>query len=156
MTWLSRARSRRERGAAVVEFALVVPILLILVLGIIQYGWYFFAMQAGTSATSDAVRRMSVGECQTAAELDALLISKLGSARSSGTPVTAAVVYTSATTPHAAILSPGAVGGGVEVQVRFQTTDFNFPFIPVPDDGAVTRTVFARVEDTNPTVGGCS
>lgn len=157
MSRRSRAsRSAYERGAAVVEFALVVPILLVLALGIIQYGWYFFAMQAGTSATSDAVRRLSVGDCQNSSELNALLVSKLGSARATGTSVTATVTHTSAATGHAVVPSPGAVGGGVELRVQFRTADFNFPFVPVPDDGTVTRTVFARVEDTNATTGGCS
>lgn len=151
-----RSASVRERGAAAVEFALVVPILLVLVFGIIQYGWYFYAMQAGTSATSDAVRRLSVGDCQDTTELNALLVSKLGSARESGTTVQATVVHTTPTSPHATMSSPGTVGGGVELQVEFQTADFNFPFIPVPGDGAVTRTVFARVEDTNASVGGCT
>lgn len=150
------SRSARERGAAAVEFALVVPILLVLVFGIIQYGWYFYAMQAGTSATSDAVRRLSVGDCQSDAELKALIASKLGSARKSGTTVQTTVVHTTPTAPHTTMSSPGAVGGGVELRVQFQTADFNFPFIPVPDDGTVTRTVFARVEDTSATVGGCT
>ncbi len=150
------SRSACERGTSAVEFALVVPILLVLVFGIIQYGWYFYAMQAGTSATSDAVRRLSVGDCQSSTELNALLVSKLGSARRSGTTVQATVVHTAPTTSHATMPSPGTVGGGVELRVQFQTADFNFPFIPVPGDGTVTRTVFARVEDTNASAGGCT
>jgi Flp pilus assembly protein TadG len=157
MHWVSRAlRRRNERGASAVEFAFVVPFLLVLVFGMIQYGWYFYSMQRGTSATSDVVRRMSVGDCQTAVQQENLLTTRLGGAMRSGSPLTVDANYTSAAAGHAAVAAPGEVGGGVELVVTFQTDDFNFPFIPVPDDGEVTRRVFARVEDTTPTGGGCS
>lgn len=157
MAGFSRAPKRqRESGAAVVEFALLVPILLLLVFGIIQYGWYFFAMQTGTSATGDAVRRLSVGDCQDSTQLQGLLSNKLASVKSSGSSVQATVNYANSTAGHSAMSAPGVVGGGVTLRVQFQTTDFHFPFIPVPGGGTVTRTVFARVEDTNSSTGGCS
>ena len=64
---MTRFRKRRgdEGRAAAVEFALVMPILLILVFGIVQYGFYFYAMQAGSSAVGDAARRVAVGNCPT-------------------------------------------------------------------------------------------
>lgn len=34
-------KSRRERGASLVEFALLMPLLLLLVLGIVELGWLF-------------------------------------------------------------------------------------------------------------------
>ena len=155
-SWFVIPSRARDRGAAAVEFALVLPILLMLVFGIIQYGWYFYAMQTGTSATSDAVRRLSVGDCQDSAALQSLVAGKLGAATTSSSSVQTTVVYSSPAFGHATIASPGLVGGGVTLQVRFQTADFHFPFIPVPDSGTVTRSVFARVEDTNATTGGCS
>ena len=154
--WVSRGqRVRSSRGAAAVEFALIVPILIVLVFGVIQYGWYFYAMQSGTSATSDAVRRLSVGDCQVASEREALIADRLGAARTGSTPVVASVTYTSAAAGHPVVTAP-EVGGGVTLHVEFHTANFHFPFIPVPDDGTVTRTIFARVEDTNPGPGGCS
>ena len=36
------ARSSAQRGAAAVEFALVVPLLFLILFGTIQYGLYFF------------------------------------------------------------------------------------------------------------------
>lgn len=35
------ARKRREDGAALVEFALIAPLLILLVLGIVEFGWLF-------------------------------------------------------------------------------------------------------------------
>ena len=157
MAWLSRVRQRRDQGgASAVEFALVMLPLLVLVLGILQYGWYFYAMQNGTSATSDVVRRLSVGDCQNSTELKNLVVARLGSASTSSSTVQTTVTYTDATTGHAVVAAPGVVGGGVTLEVVFQSSDFNFPLIPVPDDAKVTRTVFARVEDTSSTAGGCS
>jgi len=149
-------RPRNARGAAAVEFALIVPILLVLVFGMIQYGWYFFAMQSGTSATSDAVRRLSVGDCQNSVELKALIADRLGAAKTSSSVVVATPTFTSAASGHPTVAAPGEIGGGVTLQVQFDTANFHFPFIPVPDDGTVTRTIFARVEDTTASAGGCS
>lgn len=147
---------RNSRGAAAVEFALIVPLLLVLVFGVIQYGWYFFAMQSGTSATSDAVRRLSVGDCQSSAELEALVTNRLGAAKTSSSTVVATPTFTSAAAGHPLVAAPGEIGGGVSLRVQFHTANFHFPFIPVPDDGTVTRTIFARVEDTTATPGGCT
>lgn len=36
-----RRRSRPDRGAALVEFALLMPLLLLLILGIVEFGWKF-------------------------------------------------------------------------------------------------------------------
>ena len=38
---MRRSRTRDERGASAVEFALVAPFVLVLLLGMIQYGLYF-------------------------------------------------------------------------------------------------------------------
>lgn len=52
---------RSQQGAALVEFALVVPILLILVFGIIDFGLYFFNDLQLTQVARDAARYVSVG-----------------------------------------------------------------------------------------------
>ena len=51
-----RRRRDRQRGAAAVEFALVLPILLLLVLGAIDWGWYFFIDQMVTNAAREGAR----------------------------------------------------------------------------------------------------
>lgn len=59
----SRNRERRDRGAAAVEFALVLPVLMTLLLGIIQVGWYFFVANSASSGAREAGRRIVVGDC---------------------------------------------------------------------------------------------
>ncbi|MCZ7664093.1 MAG: pilus assembly protein [Thermoleophilia bacterium] len=50
-----------ESGAALVEFALVLPVLLILVMGIIDFGLYFYNDLQLTQVARDAARYASVG-----------------------------------------------------------------------------------------------
>jgi Flp pilus assembly protein TadG len=61
---LSSRRSRflagRERGAAAVEFALVLPLLVIMLLGIIDFGLYYYNDLQLTHAARDAARYLSV------------------------------------------------------------------------------------------------
>ena len=56
-------RRTSEDGAAVVEFALVFPIFIVIVMGIIQYGWYFFNAESTNSAAREVARRVVVGDC---------------------------------------------------------------------------------------------
>jgi hypothetical protein len=51
---------RRERGAVAVEFALVLPILLLLVLGGIDWGYFFFAGEVAANAAREAARTGSI------------------------------------------------------------------------------------------------
>ncbi len=53
-------RSRRENGQAVVEFALVMPVLLLLLLGVVQFGTVFRDYIALTDATRVGARQASV------------------------------------------------------------------------------------------------
>ena len=55
-----RRRSRGEDGQAVVEFALVLPLLLMLLLGIVQFGTVFRDYIALTDATRVGARHASV------------------------------------------------------------------------------------------------
>jgi Flp pilus assembly protein TadG len=56
--WQERARS----GAAAVEFAIVLPIFLMILFGIIQFGSVLFLHNNMVNAARETVRRMSVAE----------------------------------------------------------------------------------------------
>ena len=49
-------RCRRRRAAAVVEMAVVTPLLLTLLFGIIEYGWVFMIKQTMTNAAREGCR----------------------------------------------------------------------------------------------------
>ena len=55
-----RHRMKSERGAAIVEFALVVPILLALVMGIAEFGRAFFIHATMAGAAREGVRVMAL------------------------------------------------------------------------------------------------
>lgn len=57
-----------RRGADAIEFALVAPILLMMLIGIMEYGWYFFEEAQVTAALREAVRQ---GAIAVPAEADA-------------------------------------------------------------------------------------
>jgi hypothetical protein len=52
----SSKAGRRERGAAIVEFAVVLPLLLTILFGIIEYGWVFFIRQTLQNSAREGCR----------------------------------------------------------------------------------------------------
>lgn len=54
------ATASRERGAAAVEFALVAPLLVLLVLGSIEFGWFFFSQANVANAAREGAREMAI------------------------------------------------------------------------------------------------
>lgn len=57
-----RSSDRAERGAAAVEFALIMPILLLLVFGIISYGYMLSFRQAISQAAAEGARAAAVAQ----------------------------------------------------------------------------------------------
>jgi Flp pilus assembly protein TadG len=47
---------RRKRGLAILEMALILPLLFLLVMGVIEYGWLFFKNQQVAAAARTACR----------------------------------------------------------------------------------------------------
>jgi Flp pilus assembly protein TadG len=154
---LKRRAGRDEGGAAAVEFALVLIPLLWLVFGLIQYGWYFYAMQSGSSAVGDAARRVAVGNCTTTAQVQTVIFNHLGAATTASSPsgITTTVTYTKAD-GSGSVAAPGEIGGAVTIEATFPTLNMHFPFIPVPSGGNITRTNIARIEDLDSSQGTCS
>ncbi len=83
---MGRATGHRERGAAAVEFALVLPVLLLIVIGTIQFGIVYSQYQVMEGAAREGARCAAVqaagfSDCDPVAEVDAALPA--GYARSS-------------------------------------------------------------------------
>jgi Flp pilus assembly protein TadG len=134
------ARDRNERGAAALEFGLIAPILIALVMGIIQFSMWLWAWQVGSSAAREAARYAAVHPCDTAG------IQGVANARLAGPPVdsTPAVAVTRSA-------SPLKVGDNVTVQISFTTMDLHF--FPGFSAG-VSKGATSRVENL-PAGGGC-
>lgn len=66
--WLRDWKKRGESGAAAVEFAIVLPIFLAMLFGIIQFGAVTFVHNNMINAARETARRIAVGELTTNAE----------------------------------------------------------------------------------------
>lgn len=103
---IRRLRSRRkarQRGAAAVEFALVLPFLLMVVLGAIDWGWYFFVREVVTNAAREGARAGAVttaaNPTQAAEDVARAYITNLGLSQ----PPAVAVNLTSSTVGATAV-----------------------------------------------------
>ena len=137
---VGRPRRRSESGAVAVEFALILPVLLILVLGIIQYGMYFHARQGGSDIARDAARRAAVSTPATCADFRTMVRGDIDDLTGSGATATVTRTYTKA---NPALVQ---VGDTVHVSVVFTSYDLNIPLVPIVEDGVVEMKVDARVE----------
>lgn len=143
------SRRREERGAAAVEFAIILPLLLVIVFGLIQYGFYFWAMQGGSAAAREAARSAAVGQPTDCTAFRTQVRTNIES-MATGTP-------TIKRTFDKAVAGPVQVGDDVIVSVDFNSVDLGFPFVPFINDGRVVQTATARVDYVpDPTVVDCS
>jgi Flp pilus assembly protein TadG len=142
----SRIR-RRDDGAVAVEFALVFPLLCLIVFAIIQYGMYFWAMQGGSAAAREAARKAAVGE-----PLDC------NAFRTEVRANVNAIATNTPTVTRTIPIPPGEVGKDVQVTVSFQSRDFGFPFVPFINNGVVEQSATARIDYLKPpatSLGNC-
>lgn len=138
-----RRKRRAETGAVAIEFALIMPIFLLLVFGMIQYGIYFWAAQGGSNAAREAARRATVGDFPTCTGFRADIRARIDSL---GDAATAEIWRTYQNGPGNQ--KPTVeVGDVVTVTVEFQTPDLHLPLVPFPDDGVVRQSAEARVEN---------
>jgi Flp pilus assembly protein TadG len=143
---LRRDKRRDEGGASAVEFALVLPVLIMLVFGAIQYGLYFWSMQGGSSAVREAARRGAVGQLVTCTEFRNYVKDRLGS---TATDVTLSdIKRTYATAAGTPVTDKNLVAAGdvVTVQVKFTAYDLRLPLIPNIGNGRVDQSADSRVE----------
>jgi Flp pilus assembly protein TadG len=130
---------RDERGAAALEFGLIAPILIALMIGIIQFSVWLWGWQAGGSAAREAARYAAVHPCDDPGITGTAQSSLNGPPADS--PVTVAVSRSA---------NPLEVGDTVTVQVSFTT--LNLHFFP-GFDAKVDKGATSRVENLPP--GGC-
>src|SRR4051794_19696047 len=91
--WLSRLRRRTQRGAALVEAAIVLPVLVTITLGVIEIGFIFKDSLTISSAVRSGARIGAVDGTNTTADFDILSAVKSGSGALNSTAIQAVVVY---------------------------------------------------------------
>ena len=112
------ARLKSERGAELVEFALTFPLLLLVMLGIIDFGFMFQQYEVLTNAAREGAR-VSVLPGYGTADIEARVNQYL-----LGTGLSVASVTTSVGAPQTL-----AVGGGTCISVRPVTVTYPHEFV---------------------------
>jgi Flp pilus assembly protein TadG len=115
-------RRSKERGAAAIELALSLLVLLPLVLGMLDYGYYFYVSMAATEATRLAARatgNTAVGDCTNNIPKGAAIAAGQNAAR---TYLTTIGMGTSANLTTTILCQAGAPSPqwSVQVQVDFR------------------------------------
>jgi hypothetical protein len=62
-----KLKLKEEKGQSMVEFAMILPVLLLIIIGIIEFGFMFSGYLALSNASREAVRTVSLGETDTVA-----------------------------------------------------------------------------------------
>ena len=130
----SRDQERRdqERGAAAVEFAIVLPLLIVLVFGIVQFAIAYNRVQGLHAAAREGARLASLPQT-TQGDIDARVSSSLAGVALNGSP-------TISVSPDAARPCQGRSGQTVTVTVT-AVTDFDVPLW-----GEVSKTLTGKGE----------
>lgn len=129
---------RSESGAAALEFGLIVGAILIpLLLGVVQYGWYFYVSQTTGGAATHVARRLAVGDCWGSGQALTFVKNEVASDQSQ---------TTLAQTPTS---NAGAVIGATQLTVTVTADGDLIGFLPMPNGGTVSRSVTTMIEDTN-------
>ena len=132
-----------DAGAAAVEFALVSVLLLTILFGILQYGYFFFQATAVEHAAREGARLASLGIPPAGCDAYAATVQQ----RAGAADLTRVeVMFTDTDT------MPGvARGDTVRLRLDWAPQDFNFPFLPFLDP-TTQETATTRVERTNNTI----
>jgi Flp pilus assembly protein TadG len=97
-----------ERGAVAVEFALLAPVLVMLLLGIMEFGRAYNVQTILTNAAREGVRVMAIGNNQTAALTAARNAADTLSPKLIDSNVTIAFQASPPTTPAPTSCTPGS------------------------------------------------
>lgn len=137
-TSVNRSEERQSQsGAAALEFGLIVGTILIpLLLGVIQYGWYFYVAQTTGGAATHVTRRLSVGDCWGSGQALTYVKNQVAS---DPNQTTVAMTPTS---------NASAVIGATQLSVTVTSDGDLMSFFPMPNGGTISRSVSTMIEDT--------
>lgn len=136
-----RARVLRDRrGAAAVEFALIMPILLLLVFGIISYGYMLSFRQAISQAAAEGARAAAVAQRDADQQPDALAAMNEALESYGVTCAGGVLSRDGGGVGTCAVSIATCAGEAASVRCVTVTIDYNYadnPLLPVPGVGIV-------------------
>lgn len=145
-----RAPTRDRRGVATVEFAIVAPLMIILLLGTIDVGQYVSVGQAVSSASREGTRLAARDTTATAAEVTTAVLEYFTGCypETPETSVDAALDVTVRNEAGMTITDLTTVGTGsalsVEVQFDFSSVRWLDGASPVSDETLISTTTMRR------------
>jgi Flp pilus assembly protein TadG len=139
------SRRRRERGAALVEFALLLPLLITLILGTIDFGYMVNRDTLINSAAKEGAREASLNP--DAAAVEAVVRSDLSSLEQASLTVTTTCrkADDTACSTFDADAEPGGVAI-VNVQYDYAWVSFIPSAIGLGATASLTKTIEMRIE----------
>jgi hypothetical protein len=147
-------RPARDRGAAAVEFALVMPILAALFLGIVDYGVWFSDSLSVRQGVREGARQAAVQQFDSCAGNSAQKTACMTKSRVSaigGTTYVKVLPLTTAGAPGGSWIK----GNSVLVCVITKETGLT-GFTPMPHKGLLSNKVSFRIEQSEPGTPGSS
>lgn len=115
-------RPPRPRGLALVEMALVLPLLFLLLFGLIEYGWLFFKYQQIAGAARHGCR-IGVAQGKASDDVNIAVDELMTKAKLTG-------VYTTTIVPAEVLIA--APGSTVSVTVTVPYSDIELTGFPLP------------------------
>jgi Flp pilus assembly protein TadG len=142
----ARHRDAPDRGAAAVEFALVLPLLFVILFGVVEYGYNLFQMQAAQSTIRETARRVALG-IDSCDDIDGIVTR---AARNNGFGIDPLVLaaktrLTVESPPGTTTVPPGPQRGDTAVMSLEYAPTLDFPLIPFPSK--ITRDAGVVIED---------
>lgn len=132
---IRQQQRRQRRGSQAIEFAIILPVLMAIIAGMVDYGWYFYQQQRLTVAVRDGVRVGSVSEWED--DPASLAEDRVRVAYSE-----------TGLDPEALTLSASIEGSVPNKMVRVEATQaFSPMFGLVPTPGALSAVLTMRLED---------
>jgi Flp pilus assembly protein TadG len=143
---ITREKSRKsQRGAAALEFALVVPVLIVLVFGITDFGLMFNNQAVVANASRDAARTATFGANQGA--IQAVVNAEVAALPTIVLPVTTSVTCTKVDGSNCASYDGDAASGGtVTVRITYVHKWLTPALIGLPNTTTITKTSQMRIE----------
>lgn len=151
---LARSRSQRCRGQSLVEFAVVFPVLMIIIGGIIQFGIIFWGQNTLNQIVRDA-GRYAVTEADCTGPRQADVLAKIDSIASNasfaGTITSKTLVMPTTTSPDPVSDACPPASNADEVWLRITVAAQVPIFFPaIPGNGTITSTALFRMEPVTP------
>ncbi len=125
---MSRSKFRSEKGAELIEFALVLPLLLLLCLGVIEFGRAYYTYNILTKAVRDGARFLSTGMVNSSGTIDSTIASQTrnivvyGTVTNTGNPKLPDLTTGQVTLPAATV---------VTASEQYVTVGVNYPYVPL-------------------------